>query len=298
MGTAGQFMYDLSCNLHARQQPFDVILHLGYTSDAIWTSLWSKKAKHLTNMDGMEWMRSKYAPSIQSFLKKSEKWAVAGTDLLIADSTGILEYLEAHYTTPVRFISYGAGIPASFDQAILRGFGVEPFLFDLLIARMEPENNIEMAVEAKILENSTIPLLIFSNDTRYGIRLKKKYGHHRLIRFEPANYEQMALDSLRHYSRYYIHGHSAGGTNPSLLEAMSCGCRILTHDNPFNGSVLQNNAGFFKNASGLAELLKQTWSEDQFNQQTGNNLESIRKNHNWDIITDEYESAFFQAMEL
>jgi glycosyltransferase involved in cell wall biosynthesis len=298
MGTAGQFVYDLNCNLHARHQPFDVILHLGYTSDSVWTWLWSNKSRHLTNMDGMEWMRSKYTPMVRVFLKKAEKWAASQSNLLIADSKGIREYIESRYATPVRYISYGADIPSSYNTAAMDEFNVDPYRYDLLIARMEPENNIEMAAEAKLLEDSTVPLLIFSNKTGYGKQLGKKYQHEKRIRFQEADYRQATLNSLRHYARYYIHGHSAGGTNPSLLEAMACGCRILAHDNPFNRGVLEENAGFYRATHQLTDLLNQRWSPDKFHQQAENNLASIKNNHNWEFITNEYESAFCQALGL
>ena len=295
-GTAGQFIYDLACNLHAGKQSFDVILHLGYTSDAAWSWLWSGKARHVTNMDGMEWARAKYVPAVRSYLEKAETWAARRSVLLVADSKHMREYLESKYATPVRFISYGAGIPVSFNREAPAEYGAAAFLYDLVIARMEPENNIEMAVEAKLAENSTVPLLIFSNETKHGSRLKNKYRHERLIRFQQACYQPGVLDSLRHFSRYYIHGHSAGGTNPSLLEAMACGCRILSHDNPFNREVLTDNAGFYPDGTSLSDLLNQPWTLEKFQRQTENNLRIIRENHNWEFITDEYEQALGQAL--
>jgi glycosyltransferase involved in cell wall biosynthesis len=297
MGTAGQFFYDLNCNLHSLHQPFDVMLHLGYTSDSIWSALWNRKCRHITNMDGMEWMRSKYTPLVQSFLKIAERRAASRSDLLIADSKGIQEYLGSHYPTPVRYISYGAVMPSSFPVEALEQFQVEPYQYDLLIARMEPENNIELAIEAKRMEQSTIPMLIFSNETSYGNELKQRYQHERIIRFQPAIYQEEVLHSLRHYSRYYLHGHSVGGTNPSLLEAMASGCRIVAHDNVFNRSVLEGNAGFYKDAQQLAGLLTQSWSLEKFHEQTENNMGLIKNNHNWDFITDEYENAFYQVLE-
>ena len=295
-GTAGQFFYDLGCNLHARRQSFDVILHLGYTSDSVWTWLWSRRSKHITNMDGMEWMRSKYPPAVQSFLKKAEQFAANGSSLLIADSTAISDYLVSKYKTPVRFISYGAEIPTFFDPSVLIKCRAEPKRFDLVIARMEPENNIEMAIRAKLDENTPVPLLILSNDTRYGTQLKRNYRSEPLIRFLPADYNPETLNSLRHFARYYIHGHSVGGTNPSLLEAMACGCQIVAHNNLFNKSVLGSNAGFYANAGELATLLKGNSSPGNTLQSRENNLAAIREFHNWDFITNEYESAFYQVL--
>lgn len=298
IGTAGQFVYDLNCNLESRKHHFDVILHLGYTSDSVWWPIWSGKALHLTNMDGMEWKRLKYSPTIQSFLKRAERWAANRSDLLIADSKGIYEYLTSKYTTPVRYISYGADIPDAFNPKILRDYNVEQYQYDIIVARMEPENNIELAIKTRLQENASIPLLIFSNETGYGDRLKKKYANHPLIRFQKAVYQSGILNSLRFYSRYYLHGHSAGGTNPSLLEAMACRCRIFAHNNYFNRSILGDNARYYSDTQELSDCLDIPWSLEKFAEQTENNLNSIRELHNWDSITNEYESAFYQALEL
>ena len=297
IGTAGQFFYDLNCNLAAGRGNFDVILHLGYTSDSVWSPIWSSRTRHITNMDGMEWQRQKYSPRIQSFLKKAERWAAHRSDLLIADSKGIYQYLTSKYKTPVRYISYGAEVPETFNPEILLDYHVSQFGYDMIVARMEPENNIEMALKTRLDARAEIPLLIFSNETGYGEKMKKKYGGHPLIRFQEAIYTPGILNSLRFYSRYYLHGHSAGGTNPSLLEAMASRCRILAHDNYFNRSILENNASFYAGTEDLVELLNLPWSEEQFRDQITNNLQAIKMKHNWDSITNEYESAFYQALE-
>jgi glycosyltransferase involved in cell wall biosynthesis len=295
LGTAGQFIYDLNCNLHSRKQSFDVILHLGYTSDSVWSWRWHRKAKHVTNMDGMEWKRSKYTPAVRFFLKQAERWAATRSDLLIADSEVIREYLEAKYPTPVSYISYGADVPSEFDPAVPAEFHVQCNRYDLLIARMEPENSVEMAILAKLRENGSVPLLIFSNQTSYGNTQKNRFQHEPMIRFQGANYDQNTLNSLRHFARYYIHGHSAGGTNPSLLEAMACQCRILAHENPYNRSVLKNNAEFFKDPVRLAALLLQELPDGVIKGRIENNLTTIRTHHDWEHITNEYENALSQT---
>jgi glycosyltransferase involved in cell wall biosynthesis len=296
MGNTGQFIYDLNCNLHARRQPFDILLHLGYTSDSIWSGLWRKKTKHIVNMDGIEWSRSKYAPSVQAFLHKAEKWAANHCSLMIADSMSIHAYLSSFYKTPVSYISYGAEIPVSVDEKALRKFLVKKYEYDLLIARMEPENNIEMAIKAKLKEDSSFPLLIFSNATKYGNHLISKYRDFPTIRFQEAHYQHEDLNPLRYYSRYYIHGHSVGGTNPSLLEAMACGCRILAHQNVYNQEVLEQNAKYYHDDSQLAELLNESWSLEKFDQSCQSNLKAIVEKYNWESVTDEYEQAFYRII--
>ncbi len=118
-----------------------------------------------------------------------------------------------------------------------------------------------------------------------------------MVRFHGAVYDPEVLNSLRHHARFYLHGHSAGGTNPSLLEAMACGCRILAHDNPYNRDVLQGNAGYFATEDQLSVRLgtapdpgfDRSWKE--------NNLAAIRNHYEWNLITNEYESAFFHVLE-
>lgn len=297
LGTAGQFLYDLNCNLHARNAFFDIILHLGYTSDSAWGWLWSPHAKHVTNMDGLEWKRSKYASPVRRYLRFAEQLAARYSDLLIADSTAIRDYLQSRYERDIIYIAYGADVPAAFDPHHLQPIGLEPGSYDLLVARMEPENNIETAILGKTAAGDGIPLVIITNETSWGKRLKARHSGNPAIVFLPAVYDAGILDNLRHYSRFYLHGHSAGGTNPSLLEAMACGCRILAHDNPFNRAVLAENASYFSESAGLAALLSDTALKDRLTASSLLHPGTIRRLYGWEHITDEYEKAFYHILE-
>ncbi len=296
MGSFGQFIYDFNCLQHARKQPYDVVLHMGYTSDSVWHWLWSKRARHLTNMDGMEWRRSKYSPRVQKFLKRAEKWAALHSHLLIADSEGIEQYLKNKYQTPVKYVAYGAKIPPTFDAKHLAAYQLTPHNYDLIIARMEPENNLEMAIEAKLSANDNFPLVIFGNHNAYGLELMEKYGQYPEIRFCQANYHQDTLNSVRHYARYYIHGHSVGGTNPSLLEAMAVQCRILAHDNEFNRGVLKNGGRFFTSSKQLSSYLDEDSNVTISEEQITSNIQRIKSHYNWELICQQYEEACYEVL--
>jgi glycosyltransferase involved in cell wall biosynthesis len=295
-GTFGQFIYDLNCNLKASRDKFQILLHLGYTSDSVWHRLWPRNTVHITNMDGFEWRRAKYSKPVQNFLKQAESWAAGNSQALVADSPVILDYLQKNYKTPAFYIGYGAEIPDSFNENLLFPFGLTMGRYDLIIARMEPENNIELAVRAHLLSDRNTPLVIIANETNYGKSLKNRFCHNLSVRFLPPCYDRNTLHALRHFARYYIHGHSAGGTNPSLLEAMACGCRILAHDNPFNRSVLEGNSAFYDHAEALAELISRPADNLDFNQWGRNNVERIRNYFSWDYITDSYEALFFRTL--
>jgi glycosyltransferase involved in cell wall biosynthesis len=297
-GTAGQFVYDLNCNLHSREDQPDIVLHLGYTSDSVWYWLWSGKSVHITNMDGMEWRREKYSAPVRSFLRFAESLAAHHSHTLVADSRAVEDYLRLHYKTPVSYISYGAVIPDAFDPDPLSGFGVFPGKYDCLVARAEPENNLDTAIRAKLCDGTGLPLVIFSNNNSYRNDLKRRYSSESLIRFEEPLYDRQKLDAMRHFSRYYLHGHSAGGTNPSLLEAMACRCRIVAHDNVFNRSVLGSNACYFNNAGQLSALLAHDPDEVFFHTSVNNNLETISVHHSWELITDQYEALFQDSIQL
>lgn len=296
MGAAGQFVYDLNCNLHANKQHFDVVLHLGYTSDAVWHFLWNCAAKHVVNMDGMEWKRAKYSSAVKRFLKWSEKSAAQMADCMIADSTAIEEYLKSKYESRMEYIPYPATIPEHFEKQTLAKYGVEAYKYDLIIARSEPENHIEMAIRAKLKADDGIPLLIFGNENAYRNKLQHKFSDQVLIKFADAEYNTPAINSVRRYCRFYMHGHSAGGTNPSLLEAMACGCLIFAHDNPYNRGVTGGDAFYFSSEHKLADFMHQAVDVEKAKEIRSANRRKIREIYHPDIICGAYEKLFYELV--
>ena len=297
IGTAGQFIYDLNSILDARKRNFDVILQLGYTSSSVWSFLFPKKSIIVTNMDGLEWKRSKYARPVQKFLKKAEAWAANYSDYLIADSDGIRQYLWETYGKPSSFIAYGASLITHPDEHIPDQNGLEKYHYDMLIARMEPENNVETIIRGHVLAEGSRPLVIIGNyQNRFGTYLKEKYSSPR-IRFWGPEYNIEILNSLRYYSAFYFHGHSVGGTNPSLLEAMASFSLIVAHDNIFNRSVLGEDAFYFSSAEELAVFLQSPFNREDHRGKIENNARRIRERYSWDHIVTQLENLLLHATE-
>lgn len=295
LGTAGQFIYDLNCILDARKRNFDLLLFLGYTSSAVWGRLYPKGKTIISNMDGLEWKRSKYAAPVQKFILYSEKLAVTYSHFLIADSIGIQKYLKTKYHVPSQYIAYGASVFKNFDEEILSSYGLQPWLYNLLIARMEPENNIEMILDG--FESSCVEqiFLVIGNTTnKYGTYIKQKFEKNVRIRFLGAIYNQEHINNLRYYSNLYFHGHSVGGTNPSLLEAMACSALIAAHDNLFNKAILAENGFYFSSPDDVRTLLNE---KHKINHEKliKNNLIKIEIDFNWDKIITEYENYFLKC---
>src|ERR1700722_11639288 len=296
IGTAGQFLFDYNCLRDARARSFDILLQLGYTSNSVWHRLWPKGMLNVINMDGLEWKRSKYGPVTRKFLVRAEKWAAKHADVLIADSVGIQDYIRKKYDREAIYIPYGADIPQTFDAGKLAQWGLQPDGYYLLIARMEPENNIEMIIRGWMASGMAKPLVLIGNTgNSFGSYLVRTYSQEKL-HFIGAIYEADTINALRHYSSIYLHGHSVGGTNPSLLEAMACGCSIAAHDNPFNKAILNEQALYFSSPAEVTAILEEESVSHSLSRYKEKNVEKIKKLYNWATIIDEYEKVFLTAV--
>lgn len=291
IGTAGQFIYDLNCILDSRKRNYDVILNLGYTSSSIWMKLFPSSSRVITNMDGLEWKRSKYNKPVRRFLKFAEGLAVRHSNALVADSVAIQKYLKEQYGAESEFIAYGADIFDKPDSTVLSRFGVEPFSYNMLIARMEPENNIEMILDGVMASTSKARFFVIGNPkNKFGAYLTNKYAGSDKIVFTGPNYDSTVINNLRYYSNLYFHGHSVGGTNPSLLEAMGCCCPIAAHRNEFNAGVLGTDAFYFSSVENIRAIIDDTELVKRERERfVKNNLDKIKNNYSWAKIVDAYE---------
>lgn len=288
IGTFGQFFYDLNCILNARTKKFDAIIQLGYTSSSIWGFLLPKNALIITNMDGLEWKRSKYSYLVKKFLKFAEYLAVKTSNVLVADSLGIQTYLENKYKNKPHFIAYGATVFNDTNVEVLSKFNLRPGAYYLLIARLEPENSIEVIIKGYLKSNTNYPLIIIGGLNKYGEKLKKKYGNNRIV-FLGSLYNLNELNNLRFFSQMYFHGHTVGGTNPSLLEAMASRAFVCAHKNIFNQSVLNSNAAYFENEDDITTLINEGVDDHFKVNAIHNNAQTIISSYSWEHITNEYE---------
>ncbi len=284
-GPFGQFIYDFLSIMHCRGEKHDVILQLGYTSSSIWAFLLPKESKIVTNMDGLEWKRAKYGKNVQRFLKMAEKWAINSSDVLVADSKGIQKYLKDTFNKESVFIPYASNVYVKESSSTLDQFDLVPLEYNLVIARFEPENNIEMIIRGHL--NATRKLCLIGNaNNAFGLQLQKM--HQNSVMFLGPIYDQKVLNELRFNSNMYFHGHSVGGTNPSLLEAMACSCLVVAHKNDFNCAVLGEDALYFKTAQDIELLLKKKVDKIGYTQFIASNLNKIRLNYSFYRIHQEY----------
>lgn len=296
-GTFGQFIYDYNCIMDSRKREFDIILQLGYTSNSIWFFLLPKKKSIIiTNMDGLEWKRTKYSKPVQQFLKFAERLAAVSSHYLVSDSLGIKKFLKKRYNKESTYIAYGAHPFSNPNEEILKIYDVQKEAYNMIMARFEPENNLDMVLEGVSLCQEKMPILVVGNhNTKYGEYLKNKFKSFSNIRFVGGIYNLEHLDNLRYFSNIYFHGHSVGGTNPSLLEAMASKALIVAHNNDFNKGILKENAVYFLNPLEVKNILLTIKKNDNLHF-VQNNFESIVEDFNWDIINGKYLQLFEECV--
>ena len=296
IGIAGQFIYDLNCILDSRKRGYDIILMLGYTSSSVWGMFYPKDPIIITNMDGLEWKRTKFSRPVRSFLKYAEKLAVKFSDHHVADSPVIKDYLDDKYRINSKYIAYGADLDTVADESLLQEYGLEKHNYFLLMARMEPENNIEMILDGFSKSNSARRFIVIGNTSnKYGTFIRDKFRNDERIVFLGAIFDEFKVRSLTAYCSLYFHGHTVGGTNPSLLDAMAAKAPLAAHANPFNRSVLEENALFFSGDEDICKLINENrFADTHFIQ---NNYNKVAGDFAWDVITNQYEQYFLECYQ-
>lgn len=299
MGCTGQFVYDLNCVLDARKRNFDVILQLGYTSSSVWGLLFPPGSMILYNLDGLEWQRTKYSPLTRRFLLYAERLAVRFSDFTISDSPVIQQYFRSKYGIESEYIAYGADRFGEAEESVLADYGVSRDKYFLLMARMEPENNIETILKGFTASSTDKKMLVIGNtQNKFGRYLQSRFKDDPRILFGGMLYDQRKTHALKTFSSLYFHGHSTGGTNPSLLEAMASGALIAAHDNAFNAAVLGDNAYYFSGPEAITRLVSEVRRGEEEVRMIACNQAKIEERYNWQAIISQYERMIIRSLFL
>jgi len=300
IGTPGNFIYDYLCMRDAVKLEYDILLVLGYTTASVFYPFMNYgKTVLVTNMDGLEWKRDKWNSVVKKLAKWFEKLGARHSHYLIADNIKIQEYLFNTYKREATFIAYGCQPFTDPDETTLEKSSVTKQNYSILVARMEAENNIEMILEGYSRSNQMGKLLVVGNlTTEYGRNMQSKFGQDARIIFTGGIYDLKQLNNLRYFSTYYFHGHSVGGTNPSLLEAMASKSFIIAHGNEFNEAILEEDAFYFTDSTSLATLLNKPVIDAQSRTKAiENNFRKVQNIYNWDLIADQYEELFRKLLK-
>jgi len=208
----------------------------------------------VTNIAGLEWTRAKWGFLARMFLKLSELLCVKYSDVVVTDNIELKRYCLKEYGVETQFIPYG-GDQYSMINPNIKILDDLPEQFDFAMARAQPDNNLEILLEAYAGSNLNLVLVSNWKSCKFGIELQKKYLKYSNLHLIGPIYEKSKLRALYKYSRFYVHGHSSGGTNPTLVEAMNEGCDVLAYDVIYNIETTQNEALYFKCVKSLKFLI-------------------------------------------
>lgn len=285
-------IYDSLSLLHAVLTN-DKVLFLGFGAGFIAPLLRPFKHKIILNFGGLDWKRNKWSKRAQKIIKTCEQLLVKNTQTVIADNEGIKSYIQEEYRIDAPLIAYG-GDQATHKPITDDAIQKYPFLkneYAFTVTRIQSDNNIEMMLKG-FEDSDQMPFVIVGNwnSSDYGKWIKKEYSNKKNLILLDAIYNREELDILRSNCKVYIHGHSAGGTNPSLAEAMFLGLPVLAFSSGYNEYTTHKKALYFNNEIELKESIKNISAVDL--SKLGSDLKSIAKIHYlWGKIAEQYKEV-------
>ena len=269
-----------------------VCLVLGYNGALFLPWLRAHGRKIITNMDGIEWRRPKWSFPIRSWFWVNEWIAAFASHRMVADHPGIAGHLATRRPRlKTAMIPYGGDPVTEAPEAPVRALGLAPDNYLVSIARIEPDNNIELMVKAFSAQRQGANLVVLGN-------LDQSNAYHRAVRaaasdeviFPGAIYDAAAVKALRFHARAYMHGHTVGGTNPSLVEALWAGNAVIAHDNQFNRWTAGAAAWYFRDRAGCEALIAQALaSGDQLAALRQAAMAQARARFDWADVLQSYE---------
>ncbi len=252
-----------------------------------------------THVDGLEWKRAKWNGMGKRYYRMVEALAVKWSDLLIADAMGIQDYYRERFEADTVYLAYGAPIIDGGAHHRLAELALQPRKYHLVVARFEPENHIHMIVEGYVRSNAVHPLVVVGSApySNAYTGLVHALGDQR-VRFVGGVWDQELLDQLYANARVYWHGHSVGGTNPSLLRAIGSGAPTNAFDVDFNREVLAGAGRYFSDPDDVASLVMQ--AEEPRGQaelaERGALGRQLARRYDWDLVADGYEQLCFDLV--
>lgn len=284
-------VFDWRSILHAASQP-GVPLILGYNTAIFAVLLRAIGRPVLINMDGLEWKRRKWSWFARAWLYINEWMGSLAASTLIADHPEIAKrYKGRRQASAITTICYGADEIREADDAAVRALGLEPGKYFLSVGRIEPENTVLEMVSAYANLDTHIKFVYVGkldpSDPYHAAIVEQSRGR---VLFAGAIYNKEKLNALRFHCLAFCHGHTVGGTNPSLVEALGARSAVIAHDNPFNRWVAGEHAAYFSDAASFVKALKRAETDEAWVEQLRlASQQQFRTCFHWPVVLEAYE---------
>ena len=254
--------------------------------------------KTVINVDGLEWMRPKWNRLGRAYFRLAAHAACRLAHTIVCDAEAMTEIYKRDFGAQPVTIAYGADLETSTHPNVLTQYGLEAGRYLLILGRLIPDNNADLAVQA-FSKVKTDMLLAIVGDANYKSTFVAELHKTRdeRVRFLGHVGNRHHVKELYCNAYAYIHGHEFGGTNPALLTALGCGTCVLALDTPFNREVLAGDYGllFRKDPDHLRQQIQFVLDHpDVRNQYALRAPDRIREAYTWERITDQYEDLFRQ----
>lgn len=250
-----------------------------------------------THVDGLEWKRAKWGGVGKHYYRAAETASVWMSDAVIADAQGIADYYRYEYNIPTELIAYGAPILEDAGDDKLAKQGLKPGAYHLVVARFEPENHIDLIVDGYVQSGARFPLVIVGSAPyadEYTAKVKDLAGTDTRVRFLGSVWDQELLDQLYAGTLTYLHGHSVGGTNPSLLRAIGAGAATSAFDVSFNREVIGEDGSFFSSADTVTRVVENSEKDPDGQRERGAKLRNRARSYDWDKVANRYEELAYR----
>ena len=279
---------------HAISHDADCILLCGPNGGFILPFYHKYRERFFLNIGGIEWKRNKFNWFMQRVMRVLMKSAVRNCGYLVADNIGIHDYMIGEYGREDSVVIAYGGHQAKKIELTPEVIKKYPFVngrYAVAIARIQSDNNVEMLLEA--FKDVKMPLVYIGNwnVTLWAQQIRETYSKYRNLILLDAIYDIPVLNQIRSNCAIYVHGHSAGGTNPSLVEAMHIEVPLACFDNGFNNNTTYNKALYFKDVESLKQIVNETMPE-RFSEVAKDMKRLAMEHYTWETIAAQYYEFF------
>jgi glycosyltransferase involved in cell wall biosynthesis len=275
--------------LHLMRHRPDVAIVFNAANSVFLPMLRARGIPVATHVDGLEWKRTKWQGAGRRYYRMAESLAVRWSDALIADAQGIADYYTAEFDAPSELIAYGAPIlPDSDDR--LAELGLTSHGYHLVVARFEPENHVDLIVDGYRRSAARLPLVVVGSAPYADAHTARIHSlADDRVQFLGGVWDQDLLDQLYANCATYLHGHSVGGTNPSLLRAIGAGAATIAYDVAFNREVVADSGRYFRTPADVAREVERAEAAPERTRQRGRRAQHIALRYDWDDVAARYE---------